>query len=120
MQSSWEGQIRFRRYRLIVAKKESLRTGPETAKVLQRLDRSLPQCLPGLTEDDYIYGYAADECRSPSSYYAYSDVDGMRLLGSISGGYLIAWQWTTLEDLSVADGTKGSALCGASPSTPSA
>ena len=64
MQSSREGLTRFRRYRLVVARKDSLQTGSETTKVLNKLDKSLPQCLLG-SIDDYIYGYAAHEYRSP-------------------------------------------------------
>ena len=65
MPSSQEGKTRLRRYRLVVAKKESLRAGTETVKALNKWDKSLPQCMPGMMDDDYVYGYAADEYRSP-------------------------------------------------------
>ena len=54
---------------------------------------------------------------SCSGYYAYFDVDGMRLSGSINErSHTLAVGYP----LSEADGTKGSVLCGALPSTPSA
>ena len=54
---------------------------------------------------------------SCSGYYAYFDVDGMRLSVCINEKpHTLAVNYP----LSEADGTKGSALCGALPSTPSA
>ena len=50
MQSSREGSTR--RHRPAAARKDSLPTGTETTKVLNKLDKSLPQCLPGSIDDD--------------------------------------------------------------------